>query len=149
MTPTYTNKVKYDKRKRYYYYRCTKTFKYDWQSCSTRTVSAPRLENLVFGSLKKISQDEGYLNNLIRGQILVNLKDRTGLELTESYLPIDDSIISNSLKSFLGELPKLRGVEKNLWVKQFIKKIDYAKDQIAVTLYYTNTFNKDFVSEGF
>ena len=55
VTPSFTNKIKGDKRKRYYYYRCTKTFKYDWQSCSTRTVSAPRLENLIFTNLKRIS----------------------------------------------------------------------------------------------
>lgn len=30
MTPCFTNKKKGDKRKPYYYYRCTKTFKYDW-----------------------------------------------------------------------------------------------------------------------
>ena len=34
-------------------------------------------------------------------------------------------------------------------MKKFIKQIDYAEDQIAVTLYYINSFEKGFVSEGF
>jgi len=34
-------------------------------------------------------------------------------------------------------------------VKQFIKQIDYAKDKIAVTLYYTNNLKNDSVSEGY
>jgi len=55
----------------------------------------------------------------------------------------------NSLKIFLSGLSEKKGVAKNIWVKKFINNIDYAKDQIAVTLYYINTFGKDSVSEGF
>jgi hypothetical protein len=36
---------------------------------------------------------------------------------------------------------------KEYCVKRFIKQIDYAKDQIAVTLYYINNFGNDFISE--
>ena len=33
-------------------------------------------------------------------------------------------------------LPKKRGIEKSLWVKKFIKKIEYSKEEIALLLYY-------------
>jgi len=45
MTPCYMNKRKEERLKRCYYYRCTKTFKMDWDSCSVRQVNADRLEN--------------------------------------------------------------------------------------------------------
>ncbi len=45
MTPCYMNKRKKRKLTRYYCYRCTKTFKMDWDSCSVRQVNADRLKN--------------------------------------------------------------------------------------------------------
>ncbi|MCX5782566.1 MAG: recombinase family protein, partial [Elusimicrobia bacterium] len=65
MTPCHTNKYKDGKRTRYYYYRCTKTFKRDWESCGTRQVSADRLEDYVFQNLERISQDKQYIDSLI------------------------------------------------------------------------------------
>lgn len=49
MTPAFTNK----KRGRYHYYRCTKTFKQTWDSCSTRQINADRLERFVIDNLKE------------------------------------------------------------------------------------------------
>lgn len=43
MTPCHTNKNKKRKMQRYYYYRCTSTFKKDWNNCQTRQVNANRL----------------------------------------------------------------------------------------------------------
>lgn len=65
MTPCYTNKRKEGKLTRYYYYRYTKTFKMDWDSCSVRQVNADRLENYIFTNLDRISNDRIYLENLI------------------------------------------------------------------------------------
>ena len=33
-------------------------------------------------------------------------------------------------------LPEKRGIEKSLWVKKFIKRIEYSKEEIALLLYY-------------
>ena len=41
-----------------------------------------------------------------------------------------------TLEQFVKGLPERKGIEKNLWVKTFIKKIDYSKEEIAVTIYY-------------
>jgi len=60
MSPCHTNKRKQSKLKRYYYYRCSKTFRRDWDSCKTRQVSADRLEDFVFGNLERISIDKVY-----------------------------------------------------------------------------------------
>ncbi len=149
MTPCFTNKKNNGKRNRYYYYRCTKTFKYDWQSCSTRHVSAPRLENYIFENLERISLDKHYIDSLIYKLNSDKSDDQTGLEPPEVCPPFSSETFENSLKIFLSGLSDKKGVEKNIWVKKFIKQIDYAKDQIALTLYYINNFGKDFVSEGF
>ncbi|MFZ3386365.1 MAG: hypothetical protein WA120_04240, partial [Candidatus Hydromicrobium sp.] len=37
---------------------------------------------------------------------------------------------------FVKILPEKKGIEKNLWAKKFIKKIDYSKEEIALILYY-------------
>ena len=42
MTPCHVNKDKKYKKRRYYYYRCTKTLHGDWNSCGTRHVNADR-----------------------------------------------------------------------------------------------------------
>jgi len=33
-------------------------------------------------------------------------------------------------------LPEKKGIEKSLWVKKFIKRVDYSLDEIALLLYY-------------
>jgi len=65
MTPCHTNKKKEMKTKRYYYYRCTSTFKKDWNNCYTRQVNANRVEDYIFKNLKRISRDKYYVDNLI------------------------------------------------------------------------------------
>jgi hypothetical protein len=42
-------------------------------------------------------------------------------------------------------LPQKKGIEKSLWVKKFIKRVDYSKDEIAVSLYYGENPGKEAV----
>jgi len=39
-------------------------------------------------------------------------------------------------QNFIKILPEKKGIEKNLWVKKFIKKVDYSREEIALVLYY-------------
>lgn len=41
-----------------------------------------------------------------------------------------------NLKTFVKGLSARKGIEKNLWVKKFIQKIRYSKDEIEINLYY-------------
>ncbi len=41
-----------------------------------------------------------------------------------------------TLQNFIKKLPEKKGIEKNLWVKKFIKRVDYSKEEIALFLYY-------------
>ena len=139
MTPCYTNKNKKGNMKRYYYYRCTSTFKKDWNNCNTRQVSANRLEYYIFQNLERISRDKHYIDSLIFRLKYSSSSDQIGLEPSQSclkYRKISPEIFTQNLQHFLKILPEKKGIEKNLWVKRFIKKIDYSKEEIALILYY-------------
>jgi len=43
---------------------------------------------------------------------------------------------SQTLQYLVKILPQKKGIEKNLWVKKFIKRVDYSKEEIALSLYY-------------
>ena len=147
MTPCYTNKKRQGKTKRYYYYRCTSTFKKDWNSCNTRQVSANRLEDYVFENLKRISRDKHYIDSLLF-RLNYSLSDgRTGLVPSQSCSDssnISPEIFIQTLQNFVGILPEKKGIEKSLWVKKFIKRVDYSKEEIALSLYYKGPEGADY-----
>lgn len=66
MSPSYVVKRKGENRKYIYYYRCTKTCKHDWNSCSIKMVNADRIERFITDKLLKISKDEKTINALVR-----------------------------------------------------------------------------------
>ncbi|MDP2924153.1 MAG: recombinase family protein [Candidatus Omnitrophota bacterium] len=173
MTPCHTNKKKQGKTKRYYYYRCTKTFKKDWDSCATRQVNANRLENYIFDNLGRISKDKQYIENLIfrlnssTSSELLNpppkisdssknagengvAGDRSGLELSAlcSEPPkISGEIFAQTLSLFLKTLPQKRGSEKSLWVKKFIKDIVYSKEFVQINFFSQAAAEKEKPAE--
>jgi site-specific DNA recombinase len=148
MTPCHTNKKRKNGRtKRYYYYRCTSTFKKDWNNCNIKQVSASRIEDYVFVNLKRISRDKHYIDSLIFRLNHALSDNRIGYELSQ---PLSDSFIFSpeifiqTLQNFTDILPEKKGIEKSLWVKKFIKGIDYSKDEIALSLYYKGPEDADY-----
>ena len=144
MTSCFTNKKVSGKLKRYYYYRCTSTLRQDWQSCSIKQVSAERLENFCLENLERISLDKNYIENLVfklnhsSNPELKNsaIPHRAGYELTQGCSKFSPETISNTLKFFLSGLAKRKGIEKNLWTRNFIEKIIYAKEYMKFSLFY-------------
>ena len=144
MTSCFTNKKDGKKLKRYYYYRCTSTFQQDWQSCPVKQVSAERLENFALENLERISLDKNYLENLvfkmnhISNPELKNPSIPRGAEheLTQSCSKFSPEAIASTLKFFLSTLLQKKGIEKNLWAKNFIEKIIYSKEYIKFSLFY-------------
>ena len=142
MTPCHTNKKRHGRTNRYYYYRCTKTFKRDWNACQTRQISATRLDDYIFQNLERISLDKHYLDSLIFTLNNLGLGDHAGLELISETPKFDPKTLEQSLKSFVEEISKSKGVEKNIWAKKFIKRINYSKDEIKISLYYKECSEK-------
>jgi len=152
MTPSHTNKKKKCSIKRYYYYRCTSTLKKDWNYCSTKQVNANRLDNYIFQNLERISQDKQYIDSLIFKLNFNKEDDRFGLEPSQvslNNLKISPEIFMSTLQQFIKILPQKRGIDKSLWVKKFTKKVDYSKEEIAITVYCRdNSEEKIFTSSA-
>jgi len=127
MTPSHTNK---GNMRRYYYYRCTKTFKQDWCACSTRQVNADRLEGFVIDNLKRISLDKHYLDSLIFKINFDGSRVRQGLEPT--YLCSET--VQKNLKEFVDYLEKASKIEQALIMRKYIKDILYSKESIQINL---------------
>ena len=158
MTPCFTNKWPEGKLKRYYYYRCTSTHHKSWQACPVKQVNADRLEKYILENLERISLDQDYIDNLVF-KLNHNLKSlnpefkssspphRAGYELTKVCSKLSPETIVSILKSFLSFLSQGRGVERNLLSKRFIKGIFYSKENIKITLFYSEN-SKNFLISG-
>jgi len=143
MTLSYTNKHKNRKVKRYYYYRCTKTLNRDWNDCRINQVSANRLENYIFENLERISLDKHYIDSLIFKLDNSHSDGQREFEPSSESSKISSDRFQNALKFFVKGLGERKGLDKNLWTKKFIKKIDYSKEEIAITFYYKVDCEKD------
>ncbi|MFA6216414.1 MAG: recombinase family protein [Candidatus Omnitrophota bacterium] len=128
MTPSHTNK---GNMRRYYYYRCTKTFKQDWRACSMRQVNADRLESFVIDNLKRISLDTNYIDSLIFKLNFEGSRVRQGLEPAE----LCSETIQKSLKEFVDYLEKASKIEQALIMRKYIKDILYSKEAIQINLF--------------
>ena len=157
MSACFTNKHRNGKLKRYYYYRCTLINKKGWQACSTKEVSADRIERYILENLERISLDKNYIENLVFK--LNHESESSKLSLKNSSSAVGDGIepsqacskfskfsaetIASLLRSFLLFLSQRRGVERNLLVKRFLKEIIYSPETIKITLFYSENL-KDF-----
>lgn len=137
MTSCFTNKRANEKLKRYYYYRCTSTMKQDWQSCSVKQVSAERLENFCLENLERISVDKNYIENLVfRLNNDLQTPRLAGYELTEAYSKFPQfsaEKITDTLKFFISAIKNLKGIERNLFAKRFLEKINYSPESIEIS----------------
>ncbi|MBU4293690.1 MAG: zinc ribbon domain-containing protein, partial [Actinobacteria bacterium] len=139
MTQSHTNKKQKGKTKRYHYYRCTSTLKKDWSYCSTKQVSTNRLDNYIFQNLERISRDKQYIDSLVFKLNYSASDNCSGLEPSQicpGNAKISPEIFMHTLQQFIKILSKKNGIDKSLWVKEFIKKIEYSKEEIAITFYY-------------
>ena len=136
MTPCFTNKNSGGKVKRYYYYRCTKTMKHEWNSCSVKQVSDERLENFCLENFDRISVDKSYLENLAFRINNEALDPGTGWGSNprgscSQLSKISAEDIGKTLKFFVAAIRSAKGVEKNLLIKKCLLKIEYAPDVIS------------------
>jgi len=54
-----------------------------------------------------------------------------GLELSSESSKISAEIFEQTLCLFVKGLPERKGIDKNIWVKSFIKNILYSKEEIS------------------
>ena len=134
MSSSFSNKHsngKFDRR--YYYYRCTSTTKFDWESCSVKQVSAERLENFCLENLERILVDKSYIENLVfRLNHSSDAGYQNGHEPTDSSSKFSTESISDTLKFFLAGLKTTKGIERNLFTKRFLSNIFYSPESIKI-----------------
>ena len=136
MTPSFTNK---GSNRRYYYYRCTCTFKHDWEKCGTRQVSANRLERYILERLKSISADNGYIESLLFKLNYDQAGGRTGLELTtpcSDFRPFNAEKFKLLTSSFWQKAETIKQEEKTEFFRNFFDGICYSKDGIELRIKY-------------
>ena len=147
MSACFTNKHRNEKLKRYYYYRCTSVNKNGWQACLLKEVSAERIENYILENLERISLDQNYIENLV---FRLNNKSNTpredGVEPSKVCSEFSVETIVSILQSFLAILAAKKGTERNLFAKRFIKEIIYSKENIEISLFYSENF-KNFSAD--
>ncbi len=140
MTPCFTNKKIGEKIKRYYYYRCTSTFRENWQECPAKQVSAERLENYVFENLERILADKEYIDNLVfKLNNDIQVPPSSGLEPSK----LSSKDISETLKFFLSEMKLKKGMDKNLLAKSTLSSLDYSPEKIKIS-FNTHQNPQDF-----
>jgi site-specific DNA recombinase len=134
MSGSFSNKHTNGKfNRRYYYYRCTSTTKYDWQACPVKQVSAERLENFCLENLERILLDKNYIENLVfRLNNDENAGYRVGYELTNECSKFSTETISDTLKFFLDGLKTKKRIERNLFAKKFLSNIFYSPESVKI-----------------
>ena len=141
MSACFTNKWRKGKMKRYYYYRCTCINKKGWQACSTKEVSAERIENYILENLERISLDKNYIENLVfKLNHSLSTPCEQGIEPSKVCFKFSVETIISILQSFLFGLVTQKGTERNLFAKRFIKEIIYSKENIKINLFYSENF---------
>jgi len=128
MSPSYVVKRKGEDRKYIYYYRCTKTCKHDWNSCSIKMVNADRIEKFITDKLLKISKDEKAINTLVRQVNDEEAKRLTPLRKKEEKLLKELREIEKKIKNLIsclseGEERIYPSIKKELGALENRKKV--------------------------
>lgn len=96
MTPHFS----YSKKKKYFYYRCTKVNHMDRTACTVREAPARETERLIIDRLKVLSSDRGLLDRII---------EKARMETTDALPSLRQEINIQS-----GELRRIEGEASNL-----------------------------------
>jgi hypothetical protein len=148
MCPAHTEKKNVSGPKTYFYYRCTSTNHRGWNACTTRQISAPRLDNIVAQNLIRLSKDPFYLQ-----QTLISVKNslqqapQNGIEPQPVLDGLTPEILQNALQEHVKFGARKTGIEKALSVRQGIEKVFYGKDSITVRFRWSRPPVCKFVSE--
>ena len=149
MSASFSNKVKDNQRTRYFYYRCSSVTKRDLSFCSTRVVSADRLDSHVINELAKISANKQYLESLIFTLNYQQQGSQQGFEPQGVASPYTPERVKEIIQ-IITNAYKLPGKnEKELIIKRHIKQINYSKDNVEVMINYVgNSAEKLNTADG-
>jgi len=126
MSVSFTDKKTPEGSRRYFYYRCTATNHKGWNACSTRQISAPRLEEIIHQNIVRLSGDPLYL------KLLLQQPPENGIEPLQCNSDLTPEILQKALQRHVKTCARKTGIEKSLSVRERIEKVFYGKDRITV-----------------
>jgi len=135
MTPTYTkNRKKDGVTPRYtHYYRCTRTYRHEWDCCSIKSVNAEKIEDFVINKLKEISKDEKAINKIVER---TNKKDERRINplKKQEKEKIDElRVVGNKLQNLINILSEV-GIERFPSVRKEIENLENKKKVLEFDL---------------
>lgn len=141
MTPTFSVKTvkATGQRKYYYYYRCTSTFKFGWDHCSIRQVSAEKLESHIIDNIKRIARDKQYLESLIFKLNFDRSGGRTGYAAEDnrsSKTVFEPEILGELLSRFSDAVDNTTQIERAILFRKLLESIVFSKDKIQMNIFY-------------
>jgi len=158
MTPTYTkNKHKDGITPRYTkYYRCTKTYKHEWDSCNIKSVNADRIEDFVIEKLKEISKEEKTINKIVERENKNDELKINPLKKQEKEKIEELRVVGNKLQNLIDILsevgierfPSLRKEIGNLENKKKVLKFDLEGIQLSIQKEEKEKFETKIVLEN-
>ncbi len=133
MTPTYTKKNRGNGESKYiYYYRCTKTYQYNWNACSIKSVNANKIENYIIHQLKEFSQNRGLIEECVER---INTEEEGRIqELAKKKREIEDELqrVENQLIHIVDVLAE--GGERFSVVRSKLEELENRKKVLLADL---------------
>jgi len=127
-----------------YYYRCIKTYQYNWNACPIKIVNAKKIENYVIEKLKEISQNEQIITSTIDK---INSKEETRIKDfldTEKKSKNELSDIENQIKNIVDTL-----AEGGVKFKQIKSKLEELENRRKVLKGENETSSQSFSEDFF
>lgn len=109
-----------------FFYRCTATNHKGWNSCSTRQISASRLDETIHRGLLRLASDPIYL------KLILQQPPENGIEPLHKTEGLTPEILQKSLQEHVRNSARKTGMEKTLKVRERIEKVVYGKERVTV-----------------
>ena len=139
MSSAFTNKIRNNRRRRYFYYRCTKIDKLDRSFCSIKQVSADRLDSLIIEYINNLLKDKQYFDSFIFRLNHDNPEAGVGLQLRAPYFEYKPEILLKVLQNIVDAADLKGKIGKRIIVKRHIEKVIYSKETIEVKILYSES----------
>jgi site-specific DNA recombinase len=122
--------------KRYDYYVCAVAQKHGWDTCPTKSVAAPMIEQVVVEQLRSLGRDPEALRALV-GQISQEDQAPSATGPAERNDRDTDGEVAAALAAWAGEWDALSPQERSLLIQCLIERVDYdgSAGQVSVTFH--------------
>ena len=142
MVSVFSNKHIRGRQRRYFYYRCSSTYKRDCSVCGTRQISADRLDAFIINQLDMMAKNKQFAENFVFRSNEEKKDTTAGFELRGVSSP-QNRFSAENLMKILENIVKASTLmgkyEKREIMKRHIEKVIYSKETIEVKILYSES----------